>query len=105
MNEKKYFISIDMDVFTSFVSTHKRNSFDIRMFDHMFNSIETSMGNIENTIGQANVFHVLTDKLHGARNSFRRFHHKGISQGDRNGEHPQRDHGWEIERTHTSGYS
>ena len=93
--------SLSVYVLTSIVSSHKRNGSNVGMLTDLFCCLETSLDYIKYTFRKPNFLCKFEKQICSTWNSFWGFKDESVATGNSKGEHPQRNHGREVEWSHT----
>ena len=90
---------------TSMVGSYERHCLHLRMSTHLLSNTEVTIDHLQYSLRQVNISSTFSHQQGSRRSTFTRFQDKGIPTGQSNREHPQRNHGWEVERGYSCTHS
>lgn len=94
--------SLLVDVVSGLVSSDEGDGLDIGVLGDVLGGVETSVDELEDTLGDSDFLDELGQVDGGVGDSFGRLEDEGVSESDGVREHPQWDHAGEVEWSNTS---
>mmetsp|Transcript_42388 Transcript_42388/g.106937 ORF Transcript_42388/g.106937 Transcript_42388/m.106937 type:complete len:468 (-) Transcript_42388:382-1785(-) len=94
-----------VNVHTGALTTHKAHRADLRRVTDEVHCIVLALDHVHHTLGNASLRGQLHEQSGRAGHALARLQHKGVTAGDCQREHPQRDHGGKVERRHTTDHA
>mmetsp|Transcript_32922 Transcript_32922/g.80068 ORF Transcript_32922/g.80068 Transcript_32922/m.80068 type:complete len:229 (+) Transcript_32922:606-1292(+) len=96
-----------MNVLPSGISSDERDGLDLRGITDEVDAVHAAVNDVENSVRKTSFLGQFAEEHCSTWSLLRGLHHVGVTRGNRDGEHPERDHGREVERadsgTNTKG--
>ena len=94
-----------VDVTADRYRTHKGNGLDGRIVQQGIHLLLGTVYYLQNALGRTGFFEQFRQAHRGQRILLGRFQYKGVTAGDGHGEHPQGNHGREVERGNAGAHA
>mmetsp|Transcript_8214 Transcript_8214/g.21518 ORF Transcript_8214/g.21518 Transcript_8214/m.21518 type:complete len:309 (+) Transcript_8214:400-1326(+) len=94
-----------IDVLARRVTADERDGLDLGSVADEVDGVVLAMDDVEHAVGKASLEGELGEAHGCERHSLRGLHHIRVSARDAHREHPQRYHGWEVERSDARAHS